>query len=370
MSEFNYFTNHCKACGGGIEFPANAVGEQIECPHCDEIITLTFPSEPASDPATQIETFLQASSFPTRQAELLLLSRFLLPTDQAKLPDARVWNPVLGDDPANVLARFVAEGLVQKAEPILTLQLKWSSELKALAKERGIPSSGTKETLAKRLVKADPEGMARLVADKDYLACSVKGRILAEKFIETEAELNRQTQEKMLQALSEGRFKDACLAVAAFEASRVFPRGVGMDWQRYDCGRDLSVLQWLFTAQLGRHARFSQDHMHGLRIAAAMIYLCGTNDPRPWLKEDLSQYQIDPVVEVSMVLSHAIHKVNLLGMRECGIKRVGILSSGEEDCPACQSHAGKTYPINAVPDVPFEGCTCEQGCRCIAIAKG
>jgi hypothetical protein len=45
MSETGYFLNHCQFCGGGVEFPINGVGEQIECPHCHQSITLVFPKQ-------------------------------------------------------------------------------------------------------------------------------------------------------------------------------------------------------------------------------------------------------------------------------------------------------------------------------------
>jgi uncharacterized paraquat-inducible protein A len=38
MNEVIYFENHCESCGGGVEFPANGVGEQIPCPHCQRLI--------------------------------------------------------------------------------------------------------------------------------------------------------------------------------------------------------------------------------------------------------------------------------------------------------------------------------------------
>ncbi len=34
----------CVSCGGHIEFPAHAVGQQIQCPHCAKTITLAKPA--------------------------------------------------------------------------------------------------------------------------------------------------------------------------------------------------------------------------------------------------------------------------------------------------------------------------------------
>jgi hypothetical protein len=57
-------------------------------------------------------------------------------------------------------------------------------------------------------------------------------------------------------------------------------------------------------------------------------------------------------------------------MKEAGITRVKILGSGtKEDCPVCRSLCKETYPIDNVPMLPPEGCTCIPWCRLIVVAK-
>jgi hypothetical protein len=273
MSEQDHFTNHCQSCGGGIEFPVNGVGEQIECPHCHTQLMLMFPSGSNCDPIEQIEVFLKTSSFPTKRAELLLLSKYNFPTEANNPPQLEMWRNALKNDPANVLDRFLSERFLQEAnlDPTALLQSKSSNELKAMAKERGLPFSGTKETLAKRLTKTDPGGMAQLFRGKVYLTCSPKGHILVEKFRQAEKLMQERTEKKSFELLKNGELKEGCMAVAAYEASRAFPRGVGMDWGKYDCRHDLNVLQIIFTARLSRQARFDENTMANLRLAAAMI---------------------------------------------------------------------------------------------------
>ena len=38
-----FLNNVCIYCEGPIEFPADGVGERVNCPHCAELITLTKP---------------------------------------------------------------------------------------------------------------------------------------------------------------------------------------------------------------------------------------------------------------------------------------------------------------------------------------
>jgi predicted RNA-binding Zn-ribbon protein involved in translation (DUF1610 family) len=58
MSESIYFENHCESCGGGIEFSANGVGEQIQCPHCGQLMMLQFPAVSESNPTEQLGAYL------------------------------------------------------------------------------------------------------------------------------------------------------------------------------------------------------------------------------------------------------------------------------------------------------------------------
>jgi hypothetical protein len=76
MSEIGFFINRCESCGGGIEFPANGVGEQIQCPHCRRLMTLQFPADSESNPTDQLAAYLTASAFPKNRDELRLLSKF------------------------------------------------------------------------------------------------------------------------------------------------------------------------------------------------------------------------------------------------------------------------------------------------------
>ena len=116
------------------------------------------------------------------------------------------------------------------------LESKSKDELKSLAKARGISHSGTKDVLAQRLFKADPNGMSELFRGKTYFVCTPKGRLIIEKFVEYDNELTLTAKTATESALRQGRYEDACTIVADFEALRVFPRGLGIDWGQVRCG--------------------------------------------------------------------------------------------------------------------------------------
>src|ERR1051325_9574109 len=49
MSETKYFKCPCAHCGGHIEFPAEATGLSMACPHCGQTTELTAPLAAAPD---------------------------------------------------------------------------------------------------------------------------------------------------------------------------------------------------------------------------------------------------------------------------------------------------------------------------------
>jgi hypothetical protein len=48
------------------------------------------------------------------------------------------------------------------------------------------------------------------------------------------------------------------------------------------------------------------------------------------------------------------------------IETVGI-QSRLNPCPACAAIAQQTYPLSEVPELPYDGCSHELGCRCMMI---
>jgi hypothetical protein len=63
-----------------------------------------------------------------------------------------------------------------------------------------------------------------------------------------------------------------------------------------------------------------------------------------------------------------IEPSRLQDMAAAGIEKVGVLGSGQGDCPACSALVGKEFPISAVPNLPPVDCMCVPWCRLLFIA--
>jgi hypothetical protein len=87
-------------------------------------------------------------------------------------------------------------------------------------------------------------------------------------------------------ALLAGRFLDASLAVAEFEAKQPTPRGIGVDWIRHDPARDVGALTAIFARVPGILKGITDDALESVRFAAAMQFLWG-GARRRWLDRTL-----------------------------------------------------------------------------------
>lgn len=57
LSMTKFLKGQCSECGGGLEFPADAVGTTTDCPHCGKPTELLL-AEPPQESAVHIKTII------------------------------------------------------------------------------------------------------------------------------------------------------------------------------------------------------------------------------------------------------------------------------------------------------------------------
>jgi hypothetical protein len=245
--------------------------------------------------------------------------------------------------------------------------------IKALLKKQGLRVSGTKDEGIERLVAADPDGMAAKVAHLKLYECSPKARALVAPLVSAEQEKQQAAEERRPAAetrsfdqLRARDFSGASLTVANFEEGQVRPRGVGIDWSKHNTVCDVAMLKEIFERRPKILGGLSEIQWEPLRIGAAMMHLWGTSRASRWLPDGLTFHaKFDNDTAARMLLFNAQHHDRMARDRRTGIRRFEILGSGDS-CPACKRIAGKRYSIDMVPELPYERCTHEMGCRCEA----
>jgi hypothetical protein len=300
----------------------------------------------------------------------LLLSKFLHAKSASDFSESDNWKTVLGESPKQAIERFTNEGMLVQAN--LTAQLDYrfkSTELKSILRQQGLPVSGHKEDLINRLIRSDPKGMKNAVGGLILVICSENGREIAEQYLSKEKLKQTRLEEQILEYLKQRKFREASIAVAAFEAEQVFPRGIGIDWNDHNPARDMELLKFIFDGKPKIISWLNDEQLALLRIAAGMILLLGTNNVQKWLPPNLQiSGAMEPDVAVRMLLFYALHKRDIVKYRQSGVvKKVEILADSSS-CKACKKIEGKRFNLDEVIELPYEHCTHEAGCRCTLIA--
>lgn len=267
---------------------------------------------------------------------------------------------------------FLEDGVIERPVPAELLDYKYRlSDLKTMLRNRGLPVSGRKKELIDRLVAADSDGIKSIVSTLDLLQCFQMGRSIAETFLLREEETRIRVEEQVQEKLTERTFRDAVLLVSSFESDQVFSLGLNVDWKNYDPAANLAMLESMFSRKPKILASINDEQFEKLRIAAAMMHLWGTDRLRlkGWLPDFDKSSRLDTLSAARMVIFDAKHQRTMSLYKAAGVKRVEISSIEDLSlCDNCAELAGRTYELQEVPDLPYELCTSDMGCRCMAIA--
>jgi hypothetical protein len=304
-------------------------------------------------------------------AHLLFLSKFRTPRASDDFSKSDSWKAVLREAPKKAVKRFLDEGMLEQASLVGLLNYKYRvSELKPMLKQRGLPVSGRKAELIEKLIQADPEGMKKATRGLSVLQCFEQGRAIAEQYLAQENDRRTKAEQQALQALQRREFKEACRIVAVFEAGQVFPRGMNIDWRKYNSARDVAMLKVMFSSKPKILSSLNEEQMEYLRIAAGMMHLWGASQAKDWLPDNFeTALPMDNDAAARMISFHVSHQFNIAQYRAAGIKTVEILAT-ENSCKACKKLAKKKYKLSEVPELPYEKCTSEMGCRCTTVVAG
>ena len=142
---------------------------------------------------------------------LMLLANFLKLRPAGELPPLpaeTTWEALLEEPPEQAIKRFRALGLLVSASLHERLEYHFTvAQLQALARARGLDSSGPKAALVARLAAADELGMYAALPRETLLRCSDRGRAAAEQFL---------TDPDSVRRLGDARWVKVAIAVLTF----------------------------------------------------------------------------------------------------------------------------------------------------------
>lgn len=316
--------------------------------------------------------WLRKKSWENSSSHLLLLSKFMKGDSPDHFMHAEHWKTVLNESPKKAIKGFVKDGMLEPAELPELMEFKFKvSELKNMLKKRQLKVSGRKADLIERLIENDAPGMKKATNDISVFKCSEVGKILANDYLSQAKEEREKAEKEVLNLLKERSFKKSVEVVAGYEASQVFPRGLGIDWDSYSGESNVDVLNTIFGKPPSILKDVHDMRLESLRFAAAMMHLWGTNTASHWLPDnfDTGIYMESDVV-ARMLVFYALHQRQVKYYKQAGVKTVEVLTVDDSNtCTACKKLSKKKYRIDKVPELPNPNCTCKIGCRCTTVAK-
>lgn len=323
-------------------------------PHQESVVA--FESSQNPDPATVID-------WRTSEGHKQLLISFLCANT---VENASRWADTepLGESIDCAMRRLTTdETLVPVTDAKLRILYgKGSKELKAICREHRLKVSGTKDELAERLAKIDPEGLT-LGFKGELLKCSPEAAEIAEAAIErrerTEIELRKDAR-KLLEGGD---------AAGALRLCHKFHSPNPMPFMHETNVEDLSLALSVSTPAL---AFCSDEELKELRVIVAMAHLPMRHVSHGRLAREgfIWDHPMSFDAAIQNLLKAIASQRNILRWRDSGIvKSVKILNSQDGPCKVCLEAAAKTYPIGETPELPIVGCTnIRAGCRCVIVA--
>jgi hypothetical protein len=301
-------------------------------------------------------------------AHLLFLSKFIDPRRPEDFVTRVEWIEVLQEDPYKTISKLIDENMLMEGDLGCRLSYKYRVvELKDLLRQRGLTVSGKKDELIKRLITTDKLGAENLVSDLLVLLCTDEGRKIAEDYLRKEKEKRIFAEQQTLKYLRDRKFREACLIMGHYEAEQVFYRGMNIDWKKYTPESDIKMLNDIYSSKPRALKEMDASKYETLWINASMHYLWGTNRLGNWIDSDFQTgIKYDVTTASRLIEFNAYFKRDKRELELNGKKIVYIYSFANDDlvCPACKKLSGKKFKISEVPELPYEQCTSEMGCRC------
>jgi len=168
-------------------------------------------------------------------------------------------------------------------------------------------------------------------------------------------------------ALRAGQYREASFTMAQYEAGRVFPRGLWSGpggavahWKNYDTKRDEIILNYVFTRTPKLAIKRGWDKLPDVRFVAGMAHLFG--NPKE-AQKDCEESIRDGA---NSFLTHAMFLNEMDEFRSIGVfKYVKVSTCNDKNvCDPCNKLAKSKHLIDKMPELPYENCKEEHGCRC------
>lgn len=305
--------------------------------------------------------------------KVFFLSKFYKPRTIDDFISGDLWYKFLNQNPKETIKSLYNEGFLKKTPYYDYIFVSTTiAKLKPICKDRNLRVSGTKSQLIDRIIEFDSNNLKEIFGENRYIQCTGKGQKLVELYREEE----RVRKEKAINAiwnfLKINQYLEAVRASHNYFSNSLDPYhelkdGISIKSLETE---HVDFLKTVETSNPKYLQKFKITDLSQYREITQFSHLFGWKNEYLQLLEDKPgglQQSYNPLISKALY-THAMFIRDLSNFKENGIKKIEYLAAGSLSCPECQKIDGKVVSINHPIELPFEHCTCEQGCRCCITA--
>jgi len=282
------------------------------------------------------------------------------------------WAPMFGTHPRNVVEGFLALRLLEPTSLAETIEFcHTGAELKKLLKERNLKVNGKKAEQVQRLLNADPEAMRQLAAEHQIVRCTPGASEAVQAWLDHEAQSYEAATDETIAALRNRQFQTAIRVADAWRNGRfelpVHPAQEALTIRTPPRSLEerAAEIAKTFTLRPKILARLEPEQWEGLHLNYAIWQLLGHSTTEKCMPAFTGLGAMDSATVLRMMSFYDRHLQDLEQWKKLGVKKASIMCTNSGSCETCIALDKKTYWLDKLPELPYQGCTCALGCRCL-----
>lgn len=292
-------------------------------------------------------------------AHIDVLGKFMKPRDVAQVLNWQYLKDSIKESPKDAIGRFIGEGILIHCglDEILDCAFT-ASDLKRMVKEEGLKTSGTKAELVERLVTANRPKMENVTSKLKIMKCSPQAREFVENFEQSKQEALESAKQKSFEALLKGDAREAYKVFLAYQRGYVMPE---LEARTFE----IEKLNFVLTSAPRVLGNIDPSSLASLRAATCMPALWYNEPAENWLPENFVLSSRGNKVAISYLKCNAEIREDLARYGNYAKKAKLTFDENDiESCALCLKLNEKVFDLKDFPELPFEGCISETGCKC------
>ena len=292
-------------------------------------------------------------------AHIDLLGKFIKPRDIAQVLNWQYLKDSIKESPKDAIGRFIQEDILIPCEVDEVLDCVFTaSDLKKMAKEEGLKTTGTKAELVERLVTANRPQMEKATSKFKIMKCSPHAREFVENFEQSKQQALESAKQKSFEALLKGDAREAYKVFLAYQREYIMPE---LEARIFE----IEKLNFVLTSAPKVLGTIGPSNLASLRAATCMPVLWYNEPAENWLPESFVSPLKSNKVSINYLKCNAEIREDLARYGNYAKKvKLTFDENDIESCALCLKLNEKVFDLKDFPELPFEGCASETGCKC------